>query len=74
MLDKYQPTLEKSTVEGFGLRSGDTDSHCPSFYIVRKNRELSHADRHQRSEEGKKRDAERRKEKRRERKRARAGA
>ena len=71
MMVKHLSTFEKFNAEDFGLRAGDQDAHCPSFYIIRKSRILSHADLHQRSEAGKKRDAERRKEKKRDKKRAR---
>ena len=44
----------------FGLKYTDADSHNPSLFIIRKSIKLSHMDKHQRSSEGKKRDAERR--------------
>ena len=65
MMVKPIHTFDKFNAEDFGLRPNDHDAHCPSLYMIRKSRFLSHADFHQRSEEGKKRDAERRKEKRR---------
>ena len=70
MMVKPNTTFERFTAEDFGLRIGDADAHCPSLYIIRKSRNLSHADIHQRSEAGKKRDAERRREKKRDKKRA----
>ena len=71
MMVKPLTTFEKFNAEDFGLRPNDHDAHCPSFCIIRKSRIISHADLHQRSEAGKKRDAERRKEKKRDKKRAR---
>ena len=71
MMVKPLTTFEKYNVEDFGLRSSDKDSHTPSFYIIRKSRIVPHADLHQRSEAGKKRDTERQKAKKRENKRAR---
>ena len=63
MMVKDVKKLSGFTVEQFGLKSTDQDSHIPSLFIVRKSRKLSHKDRHQQSEASKKRDAERRKKK-----------
>ena len=57
MMVKPLKTFEKYNVEDCDLKSGYQDSHTPSFYNIRKSRVLSHADFHQRSEAGKKRDA-----------------
>ena len=64
MMVKDMKTFDKYGAEDFGLKPADADSHSPSLFLIRKTPKLSHADSHQRSEEGKKRDAERRKKKR----------
>ena len=61
LMIKYVSKFERFDVEDFGLKPSDCDSHCPSLYVIRKSLTTSHADRHQRSEAGKKHDAERRK-------------
>ena len=48
--------LNDFTVEDFGLKSSDSDSHTPSMFIIRKSPKLSHADLHSRSEIGKQAD------------------
>ena len=63
ILVKPLTTFEDYNVEDFGLCGSDKDAHTPSFYIIRKSRIISHADLHQRSEAGKKCDADHRKEK-----------
>ena len=68
MFVKYIPKFERFTVEDFGLKSSDKDVQVPSFFIIRKSRDSSHKDRHQRSAEGQQRDKQRRKDKRREKK------
>ena len=73
MLVRHLPTFDKFTAEDLGLRAGDTDAHCPSFYIIRKSQDLTHKDLHQRSAAGKDRDAKRRKQKRTEKKRTQRG-
>ena len=45
------------TVEDFGLKPTDADSHCPALFLVRKALELKHRDLHLRSAEGKRKDA-----------------
>ena len=66
MFIKYIPKSERFKVEDFGLKSSDKDAHVPSFYIIRKSRESSHKDRHQRSAESRQRGDQRRKDERRE--------
>ena len=56
-------TFDRFDVEDVGLRATDTDSHCPSLFIIRKSSYASHADRHSRSAAGKEKDRERRKRK-----------
>ena len=63
MFTKFQTNFDGFSVEDFGLKKSDQDTHKPSFYIMRKSHTWSHKDRHQRSAEGRKRDAERRKQK-----------
>ena len=64
---KQQSHFESHNVEDYGLKVSDTDSHTPSFYMIRKG-SLTHADLHQRSAEGKRKDDERRKRKKRKKK------
>ena len=64
---KAESHFESHEVEAYGLKTSDTDAHTPSFYLIRKGT-LTHADLHQRSAEGKRKDDERRKRKKRKKK------
>ena len=57
---KQLVTFNQFTVRDFGLQQQDRDAHTPSLYLLRKSAETTHADRHQRSAAGQKRDTERR--------------
>ncbi len=60
MMVKQMTKFDDFDAQDFGLQAHDKDAHSPSFYIIRKSRDLTHSDLHQRSAAGKERDAERR--------------
>ncbi len=71
MMVKRITKFDDLVAKDFGLRPNDKDTHAPSLYIIRKSRDLTHSDLHQRSAAGKEREAERRRVKKRGQKRAR---